>query len=144
MYLLENQKILAVECIFAELLQGAKSIRDRDILISYWENLPKSIVKDMDALPIQSGLPELRRQDFDGLWHLHILHLSIMDTNSHDLKSKHDALKNLDYMKLGRKEIEKAFKSSNDLAVKAKIGWLVRYFNEYAVSFGLPKIQVME
>lgn len=48
-------------------------------------------------------------------------------------------------MKLGRKEIEKAFRSNADnLAVKAKIGWLARYFNEYAVSCGLPKIQFME
>ncbi|MBW8039110.1 MAG: hypothetical protein FVQ85_03830 [Planctomycetes bacterium] len=106
--------------------------------------LDKSIVKDMGALPIQSGLPDLRRQDFDGLWHLHILHPSIMNTNSHDLKSKHDALNNFDYMALGREEIKKAFQSSDDLAVKAKIGWLARYFNEYAVSFDLPKIQVME
>ncbi len=39
--LLENQKILAIECIFAELLQGAKNKRERDIIQSYWENLPK-------------------------------------------------------------------------------------------------------
>ena len=48
-------------------------------------------------------------------------------------------------MALGREEIENAFRSNaGNLAVKAKIGWLARYFNEYAVSFGLPKIQVME
>ncbi len=39
--LMENQRILAVECIFAELLQGAKNKREREILFSYWENLPK-------------------------------------------------------------------------------------------------------
>lgn len=106
--------------------------------------LDKNVVEDMGELPIQNGLADLRRQDFDGLWHLHILHPSIMDSNSHDTKSNHDALNNLDYMALGRKEIEKAFKSSGDLAVKAKIGWLARYFNEYAVSFGLPEIKIMD
>ena len=39
--LLEEQKVLAIECVFAELLQGAKNKREREILSSYWENLPK-------------------------------------------------------------------------------------------------------
>ena len=38
---LENQNILTVECIFGELLQGAKNNQDRDMLSLYWENLPK-------------------------------------------------------------------------------------------------------
>jgi predicted nucleic acid-binding protein len=37
---LENQKILALECIFAELLQGAKNKREIDIISLYWDNLP--------------------------------------------------------------------------------------------------------
>jgi len=41
--LLENQKILALECIFAELLQGAKNKREIDIISLYWDNLPKYI-----------------------------------------------------------------------------------------------------
>ncbi|MBW8036232.1 MAG: hypothetical protein FVQ79_11525 [Planctomycetes bacterium] len=105
--------------------------------------LDKNIVEDMDALANQGGSPDLRRQDFDGLWHLHILHPSMLDLTSHTTKSDHGALNNLDYMKLGREEIEKAFQS-DDLAIKAKIGWLARYFNEYAVSFGLPEIKVMD
>jgi predicted nucleic acid-binding protein len=40
-HLLENQQILAVECIFAELLQGAKNKREIEIISLYWENLPK-------------------------------------------------------------------------------------------------------
>jgi len=103
------------------------------------------IVHDMDALANQGGSPDLRRQDFDGLWHLHIFHPSILELNFHTSKSEYSALNNHDYMALGRQEIENAFRSNTDnLAVKAKIGWLARYFNEYAVSFGLPKIQVME
>jgi hypothetical protein len=35
--------------------------------------IDESIRKDMDAVA-QGGNPDLRRQDFDGLWHLHILH----------------------------------------------------------------------
>jgi predicted nucleic acid-binding protein len=41
MKLLETQKVLAVECIFGELLQGVKNNREREIINSYWENLPK-------------------------------------------------------------------------------------------------------
>lgn len=39
--LLEFQKVLAIECIFGELLQGAKNNSEREIIKSYWENLPK-------------------------------------------------------------------------------------------------------
>lgn len=39
--LLENREILIVECIFAELLQGAKSKREIELLMDYWNNLPK-------------------------------------------------------------------------------------------------------
>jgi predicted nucleic acid-binding protein len=39
--LLEKENAIALECIFGELLQGAKSERERKIIISYWNNLPK-------------------------------------------------------------------------------------------------------
>lgn len=42
--LLENRKVLAIECIFGELLQGAKSKREIEIISLYWENLPKAII----------------------------------------------------------------------------------------------------
>jgi hypothetical protein len=45
-YLLENQKVFAVECIFGELLQGAKNKREIDIISLYYENLPKAFVND--------------------------------------------------------------------------------------------------
>ncbi len=40
--LIENQSVLAIDCIFAELLQGAKDKREREIILSYWNNLPKA------------------------------------------------------------------------------------------------------
>lgn len=40
-YLLENQEVIAVECIFGELLQGAKNKKESEIIRHYWENLPK-------------------------------------------------------------------------------------------------------
>jgi len=43
---LENRKVLAVECIFGELLQGAKSKREIEIISLYWENLPKAIIEN--------------------------------------------------------------------------------------------------
>ncbi len=40
-YLLGNQQVLAVECIFGELLQVAKNKREVEIISLYWESLPK-------------------------------------------------------------------------------------------------------
>jgi predicted nucleic acid-binding protein len=45
-YLLENQQVLAIECIFGELLQGAKNKREIEIISLYWENLPKSKIEN--------------------------------------------------------------------------------------------------
>ena len=44
--LLENRKILAIECIFGELLQGAKNKREIEIISLQWENLPKAIIEN--------------------------------------------------------------------------------------------------
>ena len=48
-------------------------------------------------------------------------------------------------LKEASSSIVNAFKlNADNLVVKAKINWLAKYFNEYAVSFGLPKIEVVE
>jgi predicted nucleic acid-binding protein len=39
--LMEYREILAVECIFGELLQGVKNKREHEIIKKYWEYLPK-------------------------------------------------------------------------------------------------------
>jgi predicted nucleic acid-binding protein len=39
--LLENREVLAVECVFGELLQGVKTETEREIIIDYWTYLPK-------------------------------------------------------------------------------------------------------
>ena len=39
--LLEKNIIISAECIFGELLQGAKTKRERDIIKDYWHCLPK-------------------------------------------------------------------------------------------------------
>ena len=39
--LIEEERIVAVECVFGELLQGAKNRPEREFLIKYWEALPK-------------------------------------------------------------------------------------------------------
>ena len=38
---LEESQVLAMECIFAELMQGAKNKHEREIINEYWLNLPK-------------------------------------------------------------------------------------------------------
>jgi len=39
--LLELGEILAVECIFGELLQGVKNKKEKEIILGYWKFLPK-------------------------------------------------------------------------------------------------------
>lgn len=39
--LLESNSLIGVECVFAELLQGVKSKREKDIVLSYWDYIPK-------------------------------------------------------------------------------------------------------
>jgi predicted nucleic acid-binding protein len=39
--LLENREILAVECVFGELLQGTKNKSEREIVLKFWVYLPK-------------------------------------------------------------------------------------------------------
>ncbi|MGR3319754.1 MAG: PIN domain-containing protein [Candidatus Anammoxibacter sp.] len=45
--LLEENQVYALECIFAELMQGALNNRERDIIYEYWLNLPKPVVKNI-------------------------------------------------------------------------------------------------
>ena len=39
--LLESGEILAVECIFGELLQGVKKEIEKEIILNFWTHLPK-------------------------------------------------------------------------------------------------------
>jgi len=45
--LLETGEILAVECIFGELLQGVKNKKENDIIKKFWEYLPKENFKNI-------------------------------------------------------------------------------------------------
>ena len=49
---LEKREILAIECIFGELLLGAKNKHEQKIITSYWEYLPKI---DESGIWIQAG-----------------------------------------------------------------------------------------
>ena len=50
--LLENGEVLANELVFAELMQGAKNKREREIISGYWEYLPKL---QINGLIIRAG-----------------------------------------------------------------------------------------
>jgi predicted nucleic acid-binding protein len=50
--LIEKMEVLAVECIFGELLQGVKNKREKEIIKKYWEYLPKS---NFDNIIIEAG-----------------------------------------------------------------------------------------
>ena len=45
--LLEKNKVLAIECIFGELLQGTRSKREQRIVETYWKNLPQCSYGDV-------------------------------------------------------------------------------------------------
>jgi predicted nucleic acid-binding protein len=51
--LLEETRIVAAGCVFGELLQGSKNNRERQIILRFWENLPKG---DETDLFIRAGL----------------------------------------------------------------------------------------
>jgi predicted nucleic acid-binding protein len=40
--LIEDRRLYTVECIFGEILQGARSKREIDIVLAYWNFLPKA------------------------------------------------------------------------------------------------------
>jgi predicted nucleic acid-binding protein len=50
--LLESREILAVECIFGELLQGVKNKFEKEIIINFWTYLPKEYYEN---IIIQAG-----------------------------------------------------------------------------------------
>ncbi len=59
--LLDQQQVVAVECVFGELLQGAKSSREQSIILGYWENLPK---QSEYGLWVQAGETSMMKR-----WH---------------------------------------------------------------------------
>jgi predicted nucleic acid-binding protein len=50
--LLEQKEVMAVECIFRELLQGVKNKYEEEILLNYWKYLPK---KKYDEIILEAG-----------------------------------------------------------------------------------------
>jgi len=57
--LLEENLVLALSCIFGELLQGAKNKRERSIIQNLWTNLPK--IEEHDLF-IKAGLESGRKK----------------------------------------------------------------------------------
>ena len=49
---LENLEIFTLECIFGELLQGAKNDTERTLIFEFWNNLPKI---DPNGLWLEAG-----------------------------------------------------------------------------------------
>jgi predicted nucleic acid-binding protein len=50
--LLENREVLAVECVFGELLQGIKSKPEKELVLNFWTYLPK---ENYENITIQAG-----------------------------------------------------------------------------------------
>jgi len=45
--LLESREILAVECVFGELLQGVKNNSEKNIILSFWAHSPKEYYENI-------------------------------------------------------------------------------------------------
>ena len=60
--LLDNGQVMANECVFAELMQGAKGKREVDIISEYWRNLPKNT---NDGILFKAGKESSRNKWFD-------------------------------------------------------------------------------
>jgi len=60
--LLEKKEILAVECIFGELLQGVKTEKEQNILLQYWRYLPKI---DTTEIIVEAGIYSRKNKLFD-------------------------------------------------------------------------------
>jgi predicted nucleic acid-binding protein len=58
---LEENQIVVHECIFAELLQGAKNETERSIVTEYWLNLPKI---SGENILLEAGLESGRKKWF--------------------------------------------------------------------------------
>ena len=50
--LIEQGQVLALECVFGELLQGARDDRERKLLEQFWEVLPKA---EIPGLLLRAG-----------------------------------------------------------------------------------------
>jgi len=50
--LLESKEVLAVECVFGELLQGVKNKFEKEIILNFWTHLPK---ENYENIIIQAG-----------------------------------------------------------------------------------------
>jgi len=51
--LLESGDVLAVECIFAELLQGVKNKNEEETILKFWKHLPK---EKYENILIEAGM----------------------------------------------------------------------------------------
>jgi hypothetical protein len=50
---LEQKGIFAVECVFGELLQGVKTDKEQNIIVQYWNHVPKV---DCAGIIIEAGI----------------------------------------------------------------------------------------
>lgn len=48
--LIEQGRVLAHECVFGELLQGARTERERVVLVRFWRELPKTEIQGLFLL----------------------------------------------------------------------------------------------
>ena len=60
--LLESGEILAVECVFGELLQGVKNKIEKEIILKFWKHLPK---ENFENIIIEAGLYSVENKFID-------------------------------------------------------------------------------
>ena len=60
--LLESGSVLAVECIFGELLQGVRNKKEKEIILKFWEHLPR---EKYENIIIEAGIYSLENKLLD-------------------------------------------------------------------------------
>lgn len=97
----------------------------------------ESLNRDLDEIANQGGTPDLRRRDFDGMTHIHILQKTLLEF----AQGPAGVPQVQDFMVEAREAITAALHDP-DAAVRAKGGWMARYFNEYAPTAGIQSVTV--
>lgn len=101
---------------------------------------PRIVLDDsiVEVLPVSS---KLVRRDFDGVCHLHIFDKGLLKHTNQVLNELNPDIEE-DYFAATRSEIDHSIRNAPNLAIKAKVTWLVQYFNEYAADLEMEPISI--
>lgn len=90
---------------------------------------------------LHSDFLDLRRQDFDGLWHVNVFRPEFLKKLMESSRPDRSPIPG-NFMSTLRAAIIVALDGAEDAGVRAKAGWIARYFNEYASEYRVASIPI--